>query len=149
MAGIGAVTLNGNPLQSSTLAAGSRVTINADQPPAEVAPGKVVVDPSSLRNSKAQASDSSDPRTDSEPAHVKQLRKMIEKLQKQLEEQQKHLQQVMASRMEETAKAAAVAAAQSAIGATMAALGAATAALVKALTESGGASSGSLVSTSA
>ncbi|MNE68322.1 hypothetical protein D3C77_06570 [compost metagenome] len=149
MAGIGAVTLNGNPLQSTSLASGSRVAVNAGQLSAEASDDNVVVDPSSFRNSKAQASGASDPRADSEPAHVKQLRHMIEKLHKQLEEQQKHLQQVMASRMEETAKAAAVAAAQSAVGATMAALGAATAALLKALTESGGASSGSLVSTSA
>ncbi len=149
MAGIGAVTLNANPLQSTTLASGARVAVTADQAPAAASDAKVVIDPSSFRTAKAQASGASDPRADSEPAHVKQLRQMIEKLQKQLEEQQKHLQQVMASQMEETAKAAAVAAAQSAVGATMAALGSATAALLNALNESGGESSGSLVSTSA
>ncbi|MNJ75080.1 hypothetical protein D3C77_721180 [compost metagenome] len=55
----------------------------------------------------------------------------------------------MASNMEETAKASAVSAAQSSVSTTMGAIQTATAQLLKALLDSGGSSSGSMVSTSA
>lgn len=143
---INAVMLNGNPLASTT-GGGLRINASAEGVPATAeADGKVVIDPSKLRNNTQASSEVS---AESEPDHVKQLRKMIEKLQKQLEQQQQQLQQVLNSNMEEKAKLAAVSAAQAAVTTTMAALATATAALVSALTENGGGGSGSLVSTSA
>jgi hypothetical protein len=142
---ISAVVLNGNPVLSTT-GGGLRINASDEGTGKPEADGKVVIDPSAMRNNSKPSAEVS---SDSEPPHVQQLRKMIEKLQKQLEQQQKQLQQVINSKMEETEKLAAIAAAQAAVSSTMAALASATAALVSALTENGGGGSGSLVSTSA
>ncbi|CAM4002115.1 hypothetical protein ABE525_06345 [Pseudomonas wadenswilerensis] len=149
MAGFSAVSINGTPLNSG-INTGITVTGQERQAGMEAA-GVVSVDLSKVRDSgKAEeAKEKEDAGAGEEPAHIKQLREMIKKMQKQLAEQQKRLQEAMASDMEPVLKATAVAAAQSAVGATTASIANATAALLKALTEAGGSSSGSLVSTNA
>lgn len=138
------ISINGSPSATNV----NGVSINGAAPAEATATSGVKADLSQVReNGEAKASGAST--SDSEPAHIKQLREQIERLQKQLAEQQKQLQKAMASKQEETAKAAAVMAAQSAVSSTMAAIQAATSALLEALTAIGGGSSGSLVSTSA
>lgn len=149
MAGFSAVSINGTPLNSGT---NTGITITGQEKQAGLeATGAVSIDMSKVRDSgKAEeAKEKESASAGEEPAHIKQMREMIKKLQKQLAEQQKRLQEVMASDMEPILKATAVAAAQSAVGATTASIASATAALLKALTEAGGSSSGSLVSTNA
>lgn len=80
---------------------------------------------------------------------VKQLKKQIEQLEKQLQEQQQALQSIESSNQSEEAKVAAVTSAQSQIVETAAALQITMSSLVKALTAGGGASTGSLVQTTA
>mgnify|MGYP000707403838 CR=1 FL=1 len=136
MVGISAVSINGAP--SSSIATGQE--------------GSLSVDLSKVRDTgktEEAAGAGGAASAEEEPAHIKQLRQMIQRLQKQLAEQMKQLQQAMASKMEETAKASAVAGAQAAVSATSAALQSATAQLLKALTDSGTSSSGSMVSTTA
>ncbi|MCP3749051.1 hypothetical protein [Pseudomonas sp. SBB6] len=147
MAGFSAVSINGTPLNSGI---GTGITITGQEKTAGLeAQGAVNVDMSKVRDSGKAEEAKESASAGEEPAHIKQMREMIKKLQKQLAEQQKRLQEVLARDMEPTLKAAAVTAAQSAVGATTAAIASATAALLKALTEAGGSSSGSLVSTNA
>lgn len=143
MVGINAVSINGSPLKSGTPGVVS-VNLSAQDPTAKPEEGTLKVNLSGVAESNKTESSQS-----SEPGHIRQLREMIKELQKQLAEQQKQLQAIMASNLEETAKASAVAAAQSAVSTTMGAIQSATTQLLKALLESGGSSSGSMVSTSA
>lgn len=80
---------------------------------------------------------------------VKQLKKQIEQLQQLLQQQQQALQKAQSGTQDPDAKAVAVAAAQSQIASTSAALQTVTSALLKAVTDEGNSSTGSMVSTTA
>lgn len=138
MVGISAISISGAPLSSAvgdgSAVAGEKKTLNVDLP---------------KLNDSGESKKAASSSAEEEPAYIKQLRQMIKDLQKQLAEQMKQLQQVMASKMEEGAKVSAVAGAQAAVSSTTAAIQSATAVLLKALLDSGGSSTGAMVSTTA
>ncbi|PWB35615.1 hypothetical protein DCO48_01635 [Pseudomonas sp. SDI] len=142
----GSMTIAGNQPTSTALAISAAAPENG-----ALKDDALRVDASQISNpgKAAEAKEKAEAAASSEPPHIKQMREQVKRLQKQLEEDQKALAQAMASKGDETTKAVRVMAAQAAVATTSGQLLQATAALLQALTEAGGSSAGSAVSTTA